>query len=251
MKKGCLVLVLLGIIASAGLIIVGSVIPDGGDTTIVTPSEGKATKTAEAAPVAPPATPFPDRSFWPQVVTISDEQTFIRSTPSGNVSVKVPGGETVDVADVRDETTIFAKRGEMSAEIPIDATDFRERAGTLAQADANAKAAAAAAKKQAEEEAAAKQAAAIAKHGPKPVGGDGLFGAVLPSAAQRVLRNSLKDPDSLKILSASEPRMATKDGQACWVIGFRYSATNSFGARTAASGLIWIYDHQVLALETD
>jgi hypothetical protein len=197
----------------------------------------------------------------PKQVALKEATGFITDLGQVKATVKLPEGAMVDVSQVAGGL-IWLKKGNATAKMRVEQTDFQERLDANRAERENQEAAArqaeqarleaeAAEARQKEEAAEAKRKDLIDRAGPKPVVSiSPLDGSVtIPSAMTRGIKERLKDPDSFQPRKVLDFGIYEKDGIACWIIQIAYAAKNSFGGYTLGTATAYMRGSTLLALE--
>jgi hypothetical protein len=197
----------------------------------------------------------------PKQVALKSSTVFVTDLGGVKATVKLPEGALVDISQVAGGM-VWLKKGNASAKVPIEQTDFQERLEANRAERENQEAAArhaeqaridaeAAEQKRKEEAAAVKMKDLADRAGSKPtVFISPLDGSVtIPSAMTRAIKDRLKDPDSFQPRKVLDFGLYEKDGIACWIIQIAYAARNSFGGYTLGKATAYMRGSTLLALE--
>ena len=212
-------------------------------------ASSKGAATPVATPVATPAA-FPNEAYWPEKVHLTKVSQLSSSVGGGSVSITKPVGTEVwaFLSEDHKTVTVQLKNPDLKGSIPIEDTDFLE----VARNTETVKKEAARREQERcveEQKAQAAQAAAEeAARGTPPLF-DVSFGGklVVPTAVERTIKQSMKDPDSFqprKVISAQKDQDST--GRKCWKVVFIFAGKNSFGGYTLNTCTVWMRGSSLL-----
>jgi len=252
MKKGCLIILLIGAALVIFAVLFGpkATPPSKAEPQLNRQAAAEPTPQAIAAPTPPP---FPAREFWPREIATTTEQVFLGSLGGNEIKTKIPSGTKVEISDVEDQKWIISRRGELTARIPLEETDFlviglKAQSTILAAREKEKQEAVA--KENAEEVARAAAAAQDqAERGREPLWGESITGKLqVPRSVVRSIKASLKDPDSFQVRKLISILPAEKDGRKCYQLIFEFASKNGFGGYVPAAAVAYVHESEVIDL---
>lgn len=183
---------------------------------------------------------FAEEFDTPKEAVLKEPVTLTVNLGQAKAAVKFPAGTVAEVLAVEGDSVVLKKNNAQGA-VPMAATDYGDRLRGVEErreaAEAEKKRAREVADdlRRANEEMEKKRIENLEiQAGEKPfVSVDAFTGApVIPMAMTRNIKMRLKDPDSFQPREVTMPKVAERNGVACWKILLVYGARNGFGGYT-------------------